>query len=58
MSSIEIYYKKKIVFLLFRFSLHILYFGHWRDGSAGTLREEREQVFYTFSSYSNSTKTI
>ncbi|EFX63733.1 hypothetical protein DAPPUDRAFT_335065 [Daphnia pulex] len=36
----------------------ILHFGHWRDGSAGTLGEEQEQVFSTFSSYSNSTKTM
>jgi hypothetical protein len=39
-------------------SLQILHFGHWRDGSAGTLGEEQEQVFSTFSSYSNSTKTM
>jgi len=39
-------------------SLQILNFGHWRDGSAGTVGEEQEQVFSTFSSYSNSTKTM
>ncbi|KAK4028766.1 hypothetical protein OUZ56_021785 [Daphnia magna] len=38
--------------------MSILHFGHWRDGSAGTLGEEQEQVFSTFSSYSNSTKTM
>jgi hypothetical protein len=48
MPGIEIYYKTIILYQLFRFSLQILYFGHWRDGSAGTLGEEREQSFLLF----------
>ncbi|XP_045030605.1 uncharacterized protein LOC116925949 isoform X2 [Daphnia magna] len=34
----------------------IIYFGHWKDGAGGTLGEEQEQVFSTFSRYCNVTK--
>ncbi|KZS05266.1 Uncharacterized protein APZ42_031593 [Daphnia magna] len=36
----------------------VLYFGHWRDGAAGTLGEETEQVFAWFSRYYSVTHTM